>query len=225
VSKKDYPYEPDEFDSVDPGSRPKEVHAARRSTLSRVWPFIVVIVVVPAIAFGVVKYLSTWENPNAVGDKTPASTSTITQTVIDLPTDTGLPVDPGTVTEPVPLDSVPVEEPALEPTEEPAPTESTEAPPPLDRASTVSILNAKGESGLAGRARDLLAGDGWTAVSAGDYDGSASDGASAVYYAKKSQATSAQAVANILQINEVVRDKKASPEGITAVLRSDYILP
>jgi hypothetical protein len=207
---KSYPYQPDEFDTIDPNSRPKEVHAARRSTWSRVWPFIVVVIVVPAIAFGVVKYLDRWKGAPQESAATSTLTSTQTQTVIDAPT-------PPEVTEVVDT-----------PTEEPSPTEtaSEAAPPAVDRSLPVVVFNAKGQDGLAGQAKERLDSDSWGAVSAETYSGSTPGGASAVYYQKKAQAPSAQLVAEILHIAAVERDKDQTQDGaITVVLRSDYVLP
>jgi type IV secretory pathway VirB10-like protein len=218
VTKNAYPYPPDEFDSVDPSSRPKEVHAARRGAWSRVWPFIVVIVVVPAIALGVVKYLSSWSGDKTDPTGAPTNTVEITQTVTDPPPPTDAVVEPPADTG----ESQSPEEPVQEPVEEP---EETPEPPPLDRDTAVQVLNAKGEAGLAGRARGVLTGDGWTDVEAGDYTGGNPGGSSAVYYAKKSQATSAQTVADMLRIDAVKRDKDQSGNGaITVVLRSDFVL-
>jgi hypothetical protein len=204
VSKNTYPYPPDEFDSVDPRSRPQEVHAARRSTWSKVWPFIVVVIVVPVIALGVVKFLSSWERPPADPAANPTTTSTTTQTVTDPPT---TPDDSAAIVD----DDVPSDD---------APT----TPPELDRTVDVRVLNAKGEQGLAGRAADLLRQDGWATAEPDDYDGDAAEGNSAVYYGKNAWSTSAQAVAGILGIDLVEKDTDGSPDGITVVLRQDFVL-
>ena len=206
---KRYPYPRDEFDNVDQTNRPKEVHAARRSTWSKVWPFIVVIVVVPLIAFGVVKYLSSWNDANVGGDEDSEAPPTLVQTMTDAPAT------------PDPAGSA---EGADEAT--PASTEVANTLKPPDRALAVVILNAKGEQGLAAKAMTLLEVDWWTNVSVADYDGQATDGLSAVYYAKNAQKASAQVVAGILQIDEIKKDKAQTNNGaITAVLRADYIIP
>jgi hypothetical protein len=88
----------------------------------------------------------------------------------------------------------------------------------------VAVLNAKGEQGLAGRARDLLGQDGWTSVEAGDYRGDEIEGGSAVYYGKNAWSSSAESVAGILGIDIVEKDRDGSADGITVVLRQDFTL-
>jgi hypothetical protein len=217
VSKNSYPYTSDEFDSVDPKSRPQEVHAARRSTWSRVWPFVVVIIVVPLIAFGVVKVLSMWDNPNpGTTDAAAPPTVTDTVTVTDPPI---IPSDAGEVS----LGGEPADAPP-DPGDGEIGAEETAEAPPLDRTVTVTVLNAKGEAGLAGRAAELLRQDGWATVDAGDYEGDAIEGGSSVYYGKNVWSTSAQSIAGILNIAVVEKDTDGSPDGITVVLRQDFVL-
>jgi hypothetical protein len=210
VSKNSYPYPPDEFDSVDPKSRPQEVHAARRSTWSRVWPFVVVIIVVPIIAFGVVKVLSAWDNPGSGGGD-PQNTPTITdtQTVTDLP---AVPPDGADIVDDAADDAVDI-------SDDQSVEEFT-----VDRTVQVAILNAKGEQGLAARAGELLRQDGWSAVEPGDYEGSEIDGGSAVYYGKNVWSASAESIAGILNIALVEKDTEGSPDGITVILRQDFLL-
>jgi hypothetical protein len=177
----------------------------------------VVIIVVPMIAFGVVKVLSMWDNPDpGTTDAAPPPTVTDTQTVTDPPI---VPSDAGGVS----LDGEPADAP---PDVGDGAISTEEAPdaPPIDRTVTVTVLNAKGEAGLAGRAADLLRQDGWTTVDAGDYEGDAVDGGSAVYYGKNVWSASAQAVAGILNIAVVDKDTDGSPDGLTIVLRQDFAL-
>jgi hypothetical protein len=215
VSKNSYPYPPDEFDSIDPNLRPQEVHAARRSTWSRVWPFIVVIVVVPAIALGVVKVLSSWDNSQA--DPSVAGTVTSTATVTDVP-------PPPTSVLPGPTGSSPSDSAAEVAVEDPAGTADVASAPPIDRAVPVRVFNAKHEDGLAARASDLLRQDSWNSVTPENYSGNEAEGASAVYYGKNVWSTSAESVAGILGIDLVEKDTEGSPDGITVILRQDFTL-
>jgi hypothetical protein len=216
VSKNSYPYPPDEFDSVNPTSRPQEVHAARRSAWSRVWPFIVVIIAVPAIAFAVIKVLSSWDSAQDAAPGGSTITSTTTATVTDPPTP-----PPAAETAPPAGEATDGDAGAEDPSDG---TGGDDAPPPIDRSVAVKVLNAKGEQGVAGRASDLLRQDGWTSVSADNYEGEQIEGASTVYYGKNIWSTSAQSVAGILQIDLVEKDTDGSPDGITIVLRQDFIL-
>jgi len=208
VSKR-YPYPRDEFDNADAASRPKEVHAARRTTWSKVWPFIVVIVVVPVMAFGVVKFIASWNDPANNEPLDTEAAPTVTQTLTDTATAPGPEVTPG----------------EDDPTE-PAATEVANTLKPPDRTLPVVILNAKGESGLAAKAQTLLRTDSWADVSVADYRGEATDGLSTVYYAKKAQLSSARVIAGILQVDTIKKDKRQTNGGaITVILRQDYIVP
>jgi hypothetical protein len=215
VSKNSYPYPPDEFDSVNPSNRPQEVHAARRTTWSRVWPFVVVVIAVPAIAFAVMKVLSSWDNAQTAAPDEPTTTTTQTLVVTDPPT--APQDDPATQGEVPPAD-IGGETPSTNETQDEADA------PPIDRTVAVMVLNAKGEQGVAGRASDLLRQDGWTQVNAENYEGTEIEGASCVYYGKNVWSTSAESVAGILQIDRVEKDVEGSPDGITVILRQDFIL-
>ncbi|TQL01655.1 LytR C-terminal domain-containing protein [Cellulomonas sp. SLBN-39] len=87
MSKADYPYPEDEFDVSSPDS-PRGVHRAPRSAWSRWWPFLAVLVVVPALAFAAVSYLTAGGDSPIGGtdgagggaSQTPAPTETAAQT-------------------------------------------------------------------------------------------------------------------------------------------------
>jgi hypothetical protein len=72
VTKGDYPYPADEFDTVERGAVPRGVHRATRSVWKRVWPFLLVIVLFPALAYGAVTYWSSERSsvPTATGSST-----------------------------------------------------------------------------------------------------------------------------------------------------------
>ena len=58
MSKGEYTYPEDEFDAVERHSVPRGVHRAPHSRWTRVRPFLVVLVVAPALAYGAVTYWS-----------------------------------------------------------------------------------------------------------------------------------------------------------------------
>ena len=58
MSKASYPYPPDEFDAADDHDGPRGVHRSPRTTWSKLWPFLVVLVVFPALAYGVVTWIA-----------------------------------------------------------------------------------------------------------------------------------------------------------------------
>ena len=176
------------------------MHRAPRSRWSRWWPFLVVLVVFPALAYGVVTVLSDWDGLGSLGSGD--------GTTADDPADEA-PVD---------------EEPATEETPSATPTETTPEPPPpppLDPARAVDVYNATNRSGLAGNASDRLAAAGFTDVSALNWDGD-DPAASIVYYATADDITTAQTVAQTLGIAQVVESATEAPEGIVVVLATDY---
>lgn len=196
-----YPYPPDEFDAAARAGGPRGVHRAPRSRWSRWWPFLVVLVVFPALAYAAVTVLSDWDGLStgsgddgqqqaAPEETTPASEDTTPE-------------------------ATPEETPEQETTPEPPP------PPPLDTARPVDVYNATSRSGLAGNAAGRLEAAGFTDVSALNWDGT-DPAASVVYYGSADDVTTAQTVATTLGIAQVVESAADAPEGIVVVLWTDY---
>lgn len=195
-----YPYPPDEFDAAARAGGPRGVHRAPRSRWSRWWPFVVVLVVFPALAYGVVTVLSDWDGLGSSGGDDTAQD--------------------------VPADDTPADEPVEEETESATPTETETAtpappPPPVNQARPVDVYNATNRSGLAGNASDRLQAVGFTDVSALNWDGE-DPASSIVYYATAEDITTAQTVAQTLGIAQVVESATEAPEGIVVVLATDY---
>ncbi len=196
-----YPYPPDEFDAAARAGGPRGVHRAPRSRWSRWWPFVVVLVVFPALAYGAVTLLSDWDGLGSSGGDDTA--------------------------EEQPADDVPDDEQATEETPSATPTETETAtpepppPPPLNQARPVDVFNATNRSGLAGNASDRLQAAGFTDVSALNWDGE-DPASSIVYYPTADDITTAQTVAQTLGIGQVVESATEAPEGIVVVLATDY---
>jgi hypothetical protein len=157
----------------------------------------VTIVVFPLIAYGLVTYLSDWTSGRSpldvILDPSPSAT------------------EPGTTGDPT-------AEPPVEPTEEP-----TEEPPPapvVDLARPVQVLNATSVAGLAARAAEAVTAAGFTDVTPDNYRDTAA--ASAVFYPAEADVATAQAVADALGITQVTLAPDRAPDGIVAVLASDY---
>ncbi|WP_149203805.1 LytR C-terminal domain-containing protein [Actinotalea subterranea] len=206
MSARDYPHPPDEFDAADVAGGPRGAHRRPRSRLSRWLPFLVVLVVFPALAYGIVTWLSDWEG-------LPGADTTTTDT-----TDTAEdePATDDTATEETPADGATTEEtPAAEPT--------VEAPPPpvANLATPVEVFNATSRSGLAGGAADRLEEAGFTSVEAGNWDGADLD-TSVVYYPNADHVATAQAAAAALGLTAVQESAEEAPEGIVVVLAADY---
>lgn len=177
------------------------MHRAPRSRWSRWWPFLVVLVVFPALAYAAVTVLSDWDGLSSIGGDDPATQ------------------------EEQPADETPTDEAEATDTPSATPTEATtpEPPPPpaLNQARPVDVYNATNRSGLAGNASDRLEAAGFTDVSALNWDGE-DPAASIVYYATADDITTAQLAAQTLGIAQVVESATEAPEGIVVVLATDY---
>lgn len=195
-ARKDYPYPEDEFDVAGSAGGPEGVHRAERSTARKVAPWIVVLLVVPLIAFGIVFYLS--QNDADMGglfnDDEPAPTQ---------PTDDADSPEPdageGTAGEGEGEEEEPD---ADEAEEEP----DAEPPAPVDREVRVQVLNATGISGLAGVSSETLQADGFSSVAPDNYRGGGTRAKSVVKYTHEELKPTAEQVAQVLGIDDVVED-------------------
>lgn len=198
MSKADYPYPEDEFDALSPDA-PTGVHRAPRSAWSRWWPFLVVLVVVPVLAYGAVTYLSGTRDlagdgqsqGPATGDETPPAEGE------------GDPADPGTGEG----------EPA-------APDEPTvEAPPPV-LTTPVAVLNGARIEGLAGRLAEQLTAAGFTSVTA-DNAGDELPAQSTVYVASEELRSTGELVATTVGVPTVEVAPDRAGAGVAVVLVTD----
>ncbi len=188
----DYPYPPDEFDAAAAGG-PQGVHRRPRSTWSRTWPFLVVLIVLPALAYGAVT-LASGGNPFTAGVSSSATAPA---------------TSPSASAEPSPSQT---------PSASATPTPTT---PPADLGRAVVVQNATQRSGLATGARTVLVAAGFTKVTSGNFPGTAPS-ASVVYYPAPADAGTAAAVAAALKIATVTESATAAPDGVLAVLAADY---
>lgn len=197
MSKADYPYADDEFDAPAGPDVPRGVHRAPRSAWSRWWPFLVVIIVVPAIAYGLVTYASRDNSPS-----TPASSSTSKAPSGEAST-------PAKSTEPS-------DETSSESAESPEPT--SEAPTPeVDLTTGVTVYNAAGIKGLAASTVTTLEGAGFTNVTGTNFSGTKPD-VSTVYYASDDQKATADLVAETVGLDTVTQSESDADDGISVVL-------
>ncbi|MGV8967122.1 MAG: LytR C-terminal domain-containing protein [Cellulomonas sp.] len=195
MTKGEYAYPPDEFDTVERGSVPRGVHRATRSTWRRVWPFLLVIVLFPAIAYGAVSYWSGERNG------TPAASSSSAGAVVPQETPAETPAE------------TPVETPAETPVETPAVTIA-----PADLTTPVVVFNATTTGGLAAGAALVLTDAGWTDVTTDNFVGT--ETTSSVLFASAELATTAQAAADKLGIATVALDDTVTD--IQVILAKDY---
>lgn len=199
MSKADYPYPEDEFDAISPDA-PTGVHRAPRSAWSRWWPFVVVLVVVPVIAYGAVAYLS------RTGDLPVAGGPSQGQEEPVVPPDdaTG---DEGTGEEP------PVEG------EEPPVVEEPPAPEPV-LTTPVSVLNGARVGGLAGRVAEELQAAGFTSVVA-DNANDTLPAQSTVYITSEDLRATAELVATTIGVPTIEVSAPQAGGGVTVVLVTD----
>ncbi|QCB94575.1 LytR C-terminal domain-containing protein [Cellulomonas shaoxiangyii] len=197
MSKADYPYPDDEFDAATPDG-PRGVHRAPRSAWSRWWPFLVVLLVVPVLAYGAVAYLSrTGDLPVVGGGTAPAAE------------ETQAPEDPA-AGEPAPEGEGPTET-APEP-------EAPVAEPVL--TTPVEVLNGARVAGLAGRVADDLLAAGFTDVAPDNATEDLPD-VSTVYVASEDLRTTADLVASTTGVPAVEVDPDRALVGIVVVLVTD----
>ncbi len=200
-------------------------HRPRRSPLLDLLPLLVVVLVVAAVGVGV------WQ-------LTTATPSTVTSSggPADPGDDPG--DDPGTApgTSPSASGSAPASATAAASatatgsatgTRSPLPTPAPAATPTgvVDRSLPVTVLNATGRSGLAGRTATALRAQGWTALTANSTERPA---ATVVYYPDEDDAASALAVGTELAAGAVVAaqpptelSERFGTDRITVVIGAD----
>ena len=172
---KGYPYDEDEFDApVDPDG-PHGVHRAPRSAWSRWWPFLLVIVVVPALTFAAVYW--------AMRTPSSSSPSSVPTLVADeTAADDGSDGTDGTGTDGTGTD-------------ETQPTDGATSDGPVLTTQVMVINAGSGATGLASKVSDALKTAGFTTQNT---PGNASKGGrttDTVYYKSEDLKPTAEAVA------------------------------
>jgi hypothetical protein len=193
VSKAEYSYPEDEFDVPSNPDVPRGVHRAPRSAWSRWWKGLVVLALLPVLAWTLVNLAAR---------------------------DGNLPTFPGTSSSPEAQEDTPAD-PATEgetpATETEAPVEEPAAPTPV-MGTPIVVLNAASIGGLAATQAEKLTGAGFTAVVTGNAQPTVDD--STVYYTSEDLRPTADLVAQTLGLTEVALDASGEP-GISVLLVSD----
>lgn len=200
-----YPYPNDEFDTELDDSHALGIHHVRRSTWSKVWPFLVVVLVCAGLAVAGVTWFKSAGRPGSSSTAT-APTAAVTPTGDATSSD---PADDETTSESTdaatgePTDDETTTEPTDEPTtEEPETEEPTVAE--LDRTATIRVLNATRTQGLAASRVSTLKTAGWTNVTGENFPrGQTAPSQSSVWYASADFADEAQQVAEDLGLSTV----------------------
>ncbi|WP_159807966.1 LytR C-terminal domain-containing protein [Cellulomonas citrea] len=208
MSKASYPYPDDEFDAPSGDDSPRGVHRAPRSAWRRWWPFLAVIIVVPALVFAGVTYAAKNGYVSHLPGVPGSSASAGDDASDDAAADDGSADDGATA----PAPSTPAPPPATQP-----PATTAPAAPVL--STKVSVVNAAGISGLAATASSKLQKAGFTAVSAtnGSKSGTTT---STVFYASEDLAPTAKLVASTLGLTTVTQSADKSGGAITVLLVS-----
>lgn len=199
---KGYRYPEDEFDADPAQDAPIGVHRAPRTWWSRWWPFVAVLVLVPALTVGGVLWYSSRGGtlPGEGLGEQPAASAPATSEAAETPEET--PAAPEE-TEP--------EAPAPEDTPEPTP----------DLTADVGVVNAANVSGLAAGAAEQLEDAGFTSVTTGNGTAGGRT-ASTVFYATPELAVTAQQVAATLGIADVVESADVAGDGVVVLLLRDF---
>ncbi len=226
-ARKDYPYPEDEFDIAAAAGGPEGVHRAQRSTARKVAPWIVVLLIVPLISFGVVFWLS--QNDTDVsdalfGDDDPSPTAPADDESPDEGADEAGADEDG-------ADEAGADEDGGEEdgaTEDGAAEDGGDANGadeegeeeealPVNREVAVDVLNATQISGLAALASERLEADGFSAVTSGNFQGGGTRANSAVKYTDPDLESTAEQIASVLGISDIVEDP-APGDGIIVEL-------
>ena len=200
MSKGSYPYPADEFDAADDHDGPRGVHRAHRSMWHRARPFLRVLVLLPALAYGFI----TWIANTDTGLSGAISGLGSTQASDPSPSVSAPSAAPGSTKPPV---APPVASPA--------------ATPAPDLTAPIAVLNAANVSGLAATETKKLQSGGFTKVTASNHAG-AGVTTTTVFYATDAQKATADAAAALLGIKTVTKSATQAASGITVVLTSDY---
>jgi hypothetical protein len=206
VSKASYPYPPDEFDAADDHDGPRGVHRSPRTTWSKLWPFLVVLVVFPALAYGLVTWISNSDTglSGAISGLGATGTS-------DTTTDGATGAATGTATDVA-------TPPAATPT-----TDTPAAPTAAaaDLTTPVTVVNAANVSGLAATEAKKLQAGGFTKVTATNGTGTGVK-TTTVFYATDAQKVTADTVAQLLGITTVTMSPTQAKSGIAVVLMPGF---
>lgn len=176
-------------------------------------PLLVVLILVPALAWGAVSLLSRSDHPasDLVSPSASPSPEATEEATSAMPSE-----EPTEPTEP------PVADPTAEPTQE-VQAEPTQEPQ-VDMTTGITVHNGSRVNGLAGRTGDRLRNAGYTAVTVqpGVYSQD-QPSVTTVFYAGPEQQATAQAIAQSLGIATVEESAaQAQSNPIVIVLRSDF---
>lgn len=181
-------YPEDEFDRIGK-NLPQGAHRPGQPWWHGFLPFVIVIIAAPLLAWAMLLLIGS--HPSTANDA--ANKPQMSQT-------------PNTAATPSPSETEKPTE-SVEPSEEPTKTtppaaEKTTEPPTADKSINVSVLNASGINGLAAKIKDKVAADGFTKVSADNFQGT-KPAVNTIYYPSDREAE-AREVQRVLNIDMIV---------------------
>lgn len=203
MSKQPYSYDEDEFDALGADRVPVGVHRRPVPWWRHAMPFVVVLILAPLLAFGVVQLWSQEAGPNS--DPTPTAGAD----------------ESGDGTEGEPSDEATDEDGAATDESESPEDEETTPEDDLDRDLGVWVLNGSATVGLAGEAATQLDEDDWTNVETSDYSYELPT-ETTIFYTTADMADEAEAIGEALGISALSEDAEAASNGVVIVLRPDF---
>ncbi|MGP2495989.1 LytR C-terminal domain-containing protein [Schaalia turicensis] len=193
----------DEFD-VAGEDMPVGMHRPQPSKWKSVWPFLVILIVVPLLAWGASSLLT---------NRPTSSNTTVAPT--------GQSEAQSAQSAPETTQSAPAEqaesaqsEPVTEPESTPAPANE----PIVDTNVKISVLNGTGRSGLAAQTAEELTAAGFAGAATGNATGWTTD-VSTVYYQDPNLEASARAVGEAVGITNVRQSNNIGDSDIVVLLR------
>lgn len=203
----EYEYPADEFDEPNDSVLPAGVHRRPLPAWRNWLPLLLIVVIVPALAWGALALFKV-----AGGTNSSVATSIATK----------MASNKTTAKAKASASAAPKSNATVVTTQEPTPTPTPTPTQSIDHTVGITVHNGTNTAGLAARAGSTLEGAGFTAVtvSPGVYS-EATPTDSTVYYASEDQEPVAKAVAKELGISNVeLSAEQASSNPIVVVLRS-----
>lgn len=196
-------YPKDEFDHAGE-DMPIGMHRPQPSKWRAVWPFLVILIVVPLLGWGVSQLLTS-RGILSTNDVTTQSVSTQQSAAQSATGETPAATEQSTSAAQSSAEEAPAEE---------TPAEETE---PVRYGARIAVLNGAGIQGYASEQAGILAAEGFQGTSAANADGWTSE-VSTVYYEDPALESTAREVARILGI-DAVENSATYEDDIVVVLR------
>ena len=190
-------YPKDEFDRAGE-DMPQGMHLQQPSRWKSVWPFLAVLVIVPAAAWGISHILIS-------GGSQPKATTSVTATASASASATTPSASPSSEATSSPSASATTIE-----TPSPSPTI------PVRHSAKISVLNGTGTQGLAAQKVSALANAGFDGASAANARGWDTE-VTTVYYEDPNLKATAEEVANVLGISRVVQTQTGDPDVVVVL--------